>query len=238
MRKVWGLVGFALLFEGGVLAVAVVLGGLLDASPFWTFRLNGAGIAAGVAATIPLLLGLAWSLKTRWPPIAQLTEQVIVLLRPLLTHGSVAVFVCISLAAGVAEEALFRGVVQVVLIDALGVAGAILTAGALFGLAHAVTPFYAGLAALVGAYLGFTFYFSGNLAVPILAHALYDFVALSRLARLARLRADRALVPGHADGQDRQAGVEAAEVVAHEVDVRGEREALGQPDVVPDADAK
>jgi membrane protease YdiL (CAAX protease family) len=41
------------------------------------------------------------------------------------------------------------------------------------------------LAALIGAYLGFVFLLSGNLLVPIIAHAVYDVVALFVLARRA-----------------------------------------------------
>ena len=48
----------------------------------------------------------------------------------------------------------------------------------LFGLAHALTRTYAVLATLVGFYLGFLFWLTGNLLAPILAHAVYDFVAL------------------------------------------------------------
>ena len=40
------------------------------------------------------------------------------------------------------------------------------------------------LAAVVGAYLGALFVASGNLLVPILAHALYDLVALVVLTRV------------------------------------------------------
>ena len=38
------------------------------------------------------------------------------------------------------------------------------------------------LAAIVGAYLGWLFVITGNLLVPVVAHALYDLVALAVLA--------------------------------------------------------
>ena len=47
-----------------------------------------------------------------------------------------------------------------------------------------MTLAYAMLAALVGGYLGWLHLASGNLLVPILAHALYDFVALRLLLRV------------------------------------------------------
>jgi len=50
-----------------------------------------------------------------------------------------------------------------------------------FGLAHCLTPAYAVLAAIVGAYLGSLFALTGNPLLPILAHALYDLPALAIL---------------------------------------------------------
>jgi len=238
MRRLWGILALAALFEGGLLVVALALGAVLDTSPFWTLALDAAGVLWGIVATGPLLVGLAWSLRAGWRPFEQLTDQVIAILGTLLSRGSVGVFVIVSLLAGIAEEALFRGVLQAALVEALGAAGAILAAGALFGLAHAITPLYSGLAALVGAYLGLVFYLSGNLVAPVLTHTLYDVVALTWLARLARRRASSASVPGHAEREHGQPGVEAAEVVGYDVDVRRQRERLREPDVVADPEAE
>jgi membrane protease YdiL (CAAX protease family) len=50
---------------------------------------------------------------------------------------------------------------------------------------HAVTPLYAVLAFLVGIYLGLALDFGGNrnLAIPIIIHGLYDFLAFVMLMR-------------------------------------------------------
>ena len=53
----------------------------------------------------------------------------------------------------------------------------------LFGLLHAVNVAYAVLAALMGLYLGWLWMATGNLAVPIVAHAVYDFLALVYILR-------------------------------------------------------
>ena len=63
---------------------------------------------------------------------------------------------------------------------------ALLLASLLFGLAHAITRTYVVLATVFGIYLGWLWTASGNLLVPIVAHALYDFVALSALVRAER----------------------------------------------------
>ena len=51
-------------------------------------------------------------------------------------------------------------------------------ASLLFGLLHPITPTYVAIAALLGAYLGAVWLATGNLLTVIVAHALYDFVAL------------------------------------------------------------
>ena len=55
---------------------------------------------------------------------------------------------------------------------------AVAISATLFGLAHFLSATYAVIAALVGAYLGWLHLVSGNLLVPIVAHAVYDLVAL------------------------------------------------------------
>ena len=41
----------------------------------------------------------------------------------------------------------------------------------------------AALATLLGAYLGLTYAASGNLLVPIVAHAVYDLIALAEILK-------------------------------------------------------
>jgi uncharacterized protein len=67
---------------------------------------------------------------------------------------------------------------------------AIALTAALFGVAHWLTPTYAVLAGLVGAYLGWTLAASDNLLVPIVAHGLYDLIALAVLVRMKSAAAE------------------------------------------------
>ena len=78
-------------------------------------------------------------------------------------------FLALSLAAGAAEELLFRAVLQAKL-------GLLLTS-LLFGALHAVSAAYFLIASFIGAYLG-RLYEGHGLLVPVLVHALYDFAAL------------------------------------------------------------
>jgi membrane protease YdiL (CAAX protease family) len=53
----------------------------------------------------------------------------------------------------------------------------------IFGLLHPITPGYILIAGLMGAYLGGLWMLNGNLLTVMVAHALYDFVALVLLLR-------------------------------------------------------
>jgi hypothetical protein len=143
-------------------------------------------MALGLAATVPMLLGLVWTITTGWRPARQLVDLVVEQLGPVLARRSAVELGLLAALAGIAEEVLFRGVVQVGLARVLSEGGALVAASVLFGLAHFATPTYALLAGLVGLYLGGIFLLQGNLLVPIGAHATYDFVALLYVVRRYR----------------------------------------------------
>jgi uncharacterized protein len=158
--------------------LALALGALSGVRPFAALTWSWVGLAEGVLATAPLRLGRRWTLRTRWPPVIRLVRLVEERLAPLFAGAGAGELVVVAALAGLGEEVLFRGVLQTALVGHLPVWGAVAAAAAVFGLAHCLTPTYAVFAAVVGAYLGLLFVLSGNLLVPILAHALYDLVAL------------------------------------------------------------
>ena len=86
--------------------------------------------------------------------------------------------VLIAALAGLGEEVFFRGVMQTALAGSVGVWAAVALASVVFGLAHFLTLTYAVYATVIGVYLGALLIVSGNLLVPILAHAVYDLLAL------------------------------------------------------------
>ena len=55
---------------------------------------------------------------------------------------------------------------------------ALLLSSAVFGFFHPITKMYILLAGLMGVYFGVLLMWSGNLLVPIVAHAAYDAVQL------------------------------------------------------------
>ena len=130
------------------------------------------------------MLGLLlWCLRTTWGPMRRLVALVEERLGPHLTDASIGGIVLLAVLAGIGEELLFRGVVQVWLAERAPLWLA--PASVLFGVGHWLSASYAILASLIGAYLGILFLLSGNLLGPMLAHAAYDVVALLVLTRRA-----------------------------------------------------
>jgi membrane protease YdiL (CAAX protease family) len=170
----------------GLLVLAWAAGRWLGISPLEQLHPVPASFGVGIAATAPLLLGLRWTLTTGWKPLRRLVALVVRQLGPLLAPRSPVELVLLAALAGFAEEILFRGVVQIGLARALPESGALVVASAAFGLAHFITPTYAVLAGLAGLYLGGLFLLQGSLIAPIVAHTVYDVVALNYVARLYR----------------------------------------------------
>jgi len=175
-------------FEGGIAVLAVGLGWLCAEPPLQTFSWSWPGAAWGAAATLPPLALLWLCLKCPFRPFARILQVIDEVLAPLFAHCRLLEFAVIALLAGLGEEMLFRGVIQSALAGWLGgdigMWGALAVAALLFGLAHAITYTYFLLAGLIGLYLGWVWLLTGNLLVPIVAHAGYDFIALIYLVRL------------------------------------------------------
>jgi CAAX protease family protein len=164
--------------------LALALGRWLKVAPFETLAWTWRGLAWGIMATAPLLLGLAWCLRTTVAPVARLVQVAEQRIAPLFAASGPVALAIVAVLAGLGEETLFRGVIQPALATHLPVWAALAVTAVLFGLLHWVTPTYALLAGIVGAYLGVLLLVSGNLLAPIVAHALYDLVALTLLVRL------------------------------------------------------
>lgn len=182
------IVPMAIAVEAGIGVVAVALGWALGYPPGpmigWTLE----GLVWGTLATLPLLAMLALCLFIPWRPMRELLRVVDELIVPLFRQTSLPVLAIIAALAGFGEEMLFRGVLQTGLADWIGGSAGVWVSLAvislLFGLVHSITTTYALLAALIGLYLGWLWIATGNLLVPILAHGLYDFVALVYLTKV------------------------------------------------------
>ncbi len=178
------MIWLTLLVEGGMALLALAIGWFLARPPLEEISWTWAAAGQGIVATVPMVALLI--LIVRWPigPLRSLLELVERQLVPSLRNCELADLALISLAAGLGEELLFRGVLQTWLAQSLSSTWlAVSIAAVIFGAAHPISPTYAVLVALIGAYLGWLFVASGNLLTPIIAHAAYDFVALMTLLR-------------------------------------------------------
>jgi uncharacterized protein len=187
-------VRLALAGEAALALLAVGLGRVLGISPLAAFQPSWGSLLWGLLATPPLVLALIWVLKRPSGPLRQLVDFVVGELGPILAPRSTVELALLAALAGVGEELLFRGLLQAGLMRLVPTSLALFGASALFGLAHFATPTYAGVAGLMGFYLGGLFLLQGNLLAPTVTHAVYDFVAL--LLVVQRYRASqRQLVP-------------------------------------------
>jgi hypothetical protein len=178
----------AVLVEGGMGLLAVGFGWLVGRWPAGTIRWDIAGTLWGLAATVPLVGVL---LACVYVPIRLLRDLLRTIDRsvvPLFRRWSLVEMAMVAALAGLGEEMLFRGVLQGAV--AGWVAGPCGTwvgwglASLLFGLLHAISATYAVLATGIGLYLGWLWIAAGNLLVPVVAHATYDFLALVYLVRV------------------------------------------------------
>lgn len=177
----------ALVVEGGLALGAIVLGWFFELPLSGHIAWTASGFAQGILATLPLVIGLL--VLDRWPlgPISGLKAMMQDSILPLFRECSIGELLMISIAAGVGEELLFRGVGQLG-VERLGGPAwlAVAIASVLFGLGHPISTTYVVLAALIGAYFGILFVETGNLLAPMVAHATYDFVALVYLLQVSQ----------------------------------------------------
>lgn len=180
------LLRLAVLFElalagvGGVIAwgAGIPLGELVwPAAGIWP------AVAWGVLATLPLLPMLLALLWCQWRPIAWLRRLVRRFVVRLFGDLPIWHLAVLSLAAGVGEEVLFRGAIQPLAVEFTSPLWGVVIASLLFGAVHAASWTYFWLATGVGAYFGCLALWRGEVLSAMVAHALYDFVALACLAR-------------------------------------------------------
>ena len=104
------------------------------------------------------------------PSLGSLRSIIINDIRAMFSEAKLPDLCFISVCAGVAEELLFRGVIQVKL--------GIVEGSIIFGLLHFITPAYAIIATIMGLYLGILFQYYDSLLIPIQLHFIYDLGAL------------------------------------------------------------
>lgn len=170
-----GLVGSTVAFEGALLlfgALVVWLTGLQPGLDWSCLALVTGGLVGVVLAAAAI--AVAYS---RAPWFERIRKDFALFIK-LFERCSAADLALVSLLAGIGEEMLFRGLLQTWLTTVAGPHVAILVAAVAFGLAHAISRQYVLFATALGIVLGYTYLLTGSLPAAMLAHAVYDFVAL------------------------------------------------------------
>ena len=181
MMKSFGndqFIKMAFWFEGSLIGLAYILGWIADINPIGELKFTAKALGLGVLGTVPLfvlfLLFHAFP-KGSLQTIKQVLHNV---LGPSLSACSFLQLFLLAALAGIAEEILFRGVVQPWLESVWGMTAGLLMSNLLFGLVHFISITYAIVAALIGIYLGLFMDAGGerNLLTPVIIHGLYDFL--------------------------------------------------------------
>ena len=150
------------------------------------------GVAFGLFATIPMLLSIVLTAMVPWRPLVELRELVQTKLAPFFRGMPSWALLLIAMGAGFGEEWLFRG---------FGIQGivwllpdtwspevvkwtAILIVALVFGAMHALTPMYFFMTLAIGIYLGYLVLLTDSLLPAVVAHGLYDYIALLYIMRL------------------------------------------------------
>lgn len=189
-----------LLFQSGIVAMGGLLGlffGLIPlttalqaeaslGSTHWFGRGTVTSTLAGIVVAVAMFLTIYLLAQADFAWMRKIERLIGDQLIQLLRKQSLWFLITFCCLAGIGEELLFRWAIQGGIERALlSVADptvawtvAAICSGILFGLAHFVTRAYLILATLIGLLLSLLVYLGGGLWAAILAHGLYDFLAL------------------------------------------------------------
>lgn len=176
-----------ILFETLLLALAFGLALWWDIDLLGRIELTQTALALGAAAAIVPNLGLAlaaWTGRAAW--MTDLRERTAKLMRRVFGVRPGAGAALAVAYGGVAEEFLFRGVLIPALSPYLSTWPAVVLVGIAFGMLHPVSRLYVVLASLLGIFWGALYVWTGNLLVPMIAHALNNVIALVYYSRQLR----------------------------------------------------
>jgi hypothetical protein len=171
------------LVEGIVLIVGLIIARFYDIKLLPLTQNVFRDIVIGTFwASLPLVLFvfLLSERTNKIPLMGSLKRTIINDIGVIFSESKLPDLFFIAVCAGIAEELLFRGVIQV----KLGIVGASI----IFGLLHFITPAYFVIATIMGFYLGFLFQHYDSLLIPIQLHFIYDLGALIYLRYFISVR--------------------------------------------------
>jgi membrane protease YdiL (CAAX protease family) len=171
-------VALAMLFETGLGFVGVLIAWAGGINLATQLVVSQDAVLRGVLAAFLMIVLLVAGYESGWQPLESLRREVEKVVQEMFAGCRWFEFALVSIAAGVGEELLFRGALQPLLVQWTGPWIGVTVIALLFGLAHALTPAYFVAATVIGVYFGWLALAYDDLVAPIVAHAVYDFVAL------------------------------------------------------------
>ncbi len=177
----------AIFVEGGLAALALAIGYFCGFSPARTLSWSFHDVVLGFAATLPLLVMFVVMNRMKSLPFLRIQQLVRIFIQSFFGRCSTIQIFLICVLAGIGEELFFRGLMQDGISQGIGgTAGlicGILVSSVFFGFAHLITLTYGLIAFLISLYFAAVFLLSGNILVPILVHALYDYCVIRFILR-------------------------------------------------------
>lgn len=170
----------------GLIGILIIASRKVPLSNIFSFEIKS--LILGLSSAIPLISVGLIVLEQKWWISKKLKQFMIEVIMPHFAGWKIYQFVILCLIAGFSEETLFRGAMQGWLAEKIGSISAILIIGVIFGLAHALTLWYAIVATATGWYLGWLMESSGNIVIPALAHGIYNMVILLRFHKISSHR--------------------------------------------------
>ena len=174
----------AIIFELLLLLLAWLVAWFFSIPLWGEANWDWVGFGVGISSTLPMLSMFFWLLQSKWEPNRKIIQMMDEAVLPLFKDFTIFQIALLSIAAGISEEVLFRGVIQGGLQSASGLPIAVAISALLFGVCHALTKFYFILATLMGVYFSLVWMSTSQLLSPMIAHALYDFIVLVWYLRL------------------------------------------------------
>lgn len=135
-------------------------------------------IVAGLAAVV--LVEQIYIINQHFSPVPEEYADQIRALKPNGPFQFAVALAGLCVLVPVAEEIVFRGMIQRIFSRNMGPLTGILLAGAIFGAVHMNAHLLISITAF-GWFLGYLFEATGNLIYPMVAHAIFNFAALTEL---------------------------------------------------------
>ncbi|MEN3971141.1 CPBP family intramembrane glutamic endopeptidase [Sphingomicrobium sp. XHP0235] len=182
--KPWQATSTIVATQLGFVGFAYAIARWQDVALFEALRFAPEALAwgvAGAAAMLALVYGSRTLLPRVWVDLDKLVREVFG--ESGLSLGWPTILL-VSASAGIGEELLFRGALQGWLASEVPLWLAIVGPALLFAVLHPFSRAYVAYAFVIGCFLGALYWWTGSLLAAVIAHALYDVVALGRLKRM------------------------------------------------------